>query len=136
MGSVYIIQGALQVLLERTALVYMMAKQEAFVEGRFTCMPYVVLYKVCSQPAFIRILESRVVQYKLCARFVSVLMGPMPDSHDVQAMHETIEIHAYSGSMTSSSCKQAVLRPLPSCAWPPDAFTNLLEAVVCCRDRC
>ena len=35
-----------QVLLERVVLVYAMAKQEAFVEGKFTCVPYTVLYKV------------------------------------------------------------------------------------------
>lgn len=35
-----------QVLLERVVLVYVMAKQEPFVEGKFTCVPYTVLYKV------------------------------------------------------------------------------------------
>ncbi|KAK9818676.1 hypothetical protein WJX74_004919 [Apatococcus lobatus] len=38
------LQG-LQVLLERVVLVYAMAKQEPFVEGKFTCVPYTVLYK-------------------------------------------------------------------------------------------
>lgn len=38
-----------QVLLERVVMVYAMAKQEPFVEGRFTCVPYTVLYKVSTR---------------------------------------------------------------------------------------